>query len=293
MPDLTGRRWLSWKPEFAPDPLVGVEWLKGQLERDDLVILDIRGRRIDDVFTDGHIPGAVWTAYPGGWRGTGEIPGAVPDHAQLRQVISDLGITLDSTVIIVASGQDGTDFGGAARVYWTLAYAGLTDTAILDGGWAAWESDAAAPRETGTTVPIASDFEPELIESLLATTGRVARDLGTDTVLVDARSEAQFSGAEKSAAARVAGHIPGAINRDNADFFDDLTNWLRPLPEISALVRQDFRAGSPQIIVYCNAGHWSATSWFVLHELLGLESTALYVDSMVGWTLDPARPVAR
>lgn len=149
------------------------------------------------------------------------------------------------------------------------------------------------PSESGTAVPIKSEFKPEFVENLLATTADAARDLGTDMVLIDARTEAQFSGVEKSAAAREAGHVPGAINRDNADFFDDLTNRLRPLPQISALALQDFQANAPRIIVYCNAGHWSATNWFVLHELLGLESTALYVDSMVGWTLDPARPVAR
>ncbi|MDJ0931349.1 rhodanese-like domain-containing protein [Breoghania sp.] len=42
---------------------------------------------------------------------------------------------------------------------------------------------------------------------------------------------------------------------------------------------------------YCNTGHWASANWFVLHELLGYENVKLYDVSMVGWTMDPKRPV--
>ena len=35
---------------------------------------------------------------------------------------------------------------------------------------------------------------------------------------------------------------------------------------------------------YCNTGHWAATDWFVLHELLGRKDARLYAGSMVEWT---------
>ena len=35
---------------------------------------------------------------------------------------------------------------------------------------------------------------------------------------------------------------------------------------------------------YCNTGHWAATDWFVLHELLGRKDVRLYAGSMVEWT---------
>ena len=40
------------------------------------------------------------------------------------------------------------DFGSAARIYWTLKYAGVENVSILDGGFAAWNA-AGYPVETG------------------------------------------------------------------------------------------------------------------------------------------------
>ncbi|MBV9955924.1 MAG: hypothetical protein JOZ70_11825, partial [Pseudolabrys sp.] len=44
-------------------------------------------------------------------------------------------------------------------------------------------------------------------------------------------------------------------------------------------------------LAYCNTGHWAATDWFVLHEVLGRD-VKLYSGSMVDWTSDPKRAVA-
>lgn len=53
--------------------LVDADWLAANLERDDLVVLDVRSG-IDNggdrsTFEQGHIPGAVYSSYTGdGWR---------------------------------------------------------------------------------------------------------------------------------------------------------------------------------------------------------------------------------
>ena len=44
-------------------------------------------------------------------------------------------------------------------------------------------------------------------------------------------------------------------------------------------------------IAYCNTGHWAATDWFVLHELLGRKQARLYAGSMVEWTSNASRPL--
>jgi thiosulfate/3-mercaptopyruvate sulfurtransferase len=44
-------------------------------------------------------------------------------------------------------------------------------------------------------------------------------------------------------------------------------------------------------VSYCNTGHWSATNWFVLHELLGRHNVKLYDGSMVEWTKNASRPI--
>ncbi len=46
--------------------------------------------------------------------------GALPALPQLTQLGQRLGLGPDSHAVVVSSGADATDFGGAARVYWTL-----------------------------------------------------------------------------------------------------------------------------------------------------------------------------
>jgi thiosulfate/3-mercaptopyruvate sulfurtransferase len=43
---------------------------------------------------------------------------------------------------------------------------------------------------------------------------------------------------------------------------------------------------------FCNTGHWAATNWFALSEVLGQPNVKLYAGSMVDWTNAPrALPV--
>ena len=47
-------------------------------------------------------------------------------------------------------------------------------------------------------------------------------------------------------------------------------------------------APSQPIIAFCNAGHWSATDWFVLSEVLGRPGVRMYPGSIIDWTSAPA-----
>jgi thiosulfate/3-mercaptopyruvate sulfurtransferase len=44
-------------------------------------------------------------------------------------------------------------------------------------------------------------------------------------------------------------------------------------------------------IAFCNTGHWAATAWFTLSEVLKLPNTKMYDGSMVEWTADTSRPL--
>ncbi|WP_372840000.1 sulfurtransferase [Phaeovulum sp.] len=273
-----------------PGPLAPPSWLADNLGRDDLVVIDIRGTTADD-YAAGHVPGAVWSAYPGAWRGAGAVPGSVPETADLQATIAALGANDTSLVVIVSAGSGAVDFGGAARVYWSFKYAGHDEVAILDGGWAAWVADALRPVSTDAVTPAPGNFVAQVRPELLATTDEVVAALDGSATLIDARSAAQYSGAQGGAAG-AAGHIPGALNLEHATLFDPAANRLKPLDDLRALMPAELADPSEPVIAYCMAGHLSATDWFVMHELMGLTNAALYVDSITGWTQDPARPLA-
>ncbi len=275
------------------EPLVSVQWLNGHLRDKDVVVLDIRSA-IDgskpEAFAQGHIPGAVHSDYDkAGWRVTrNNVPFMVPTTPELEKLIGDLGIDENSHVVVVPAGVNVLDFGAAARTYWTLKYVGVGNVSILDGGLAAWKA-AGLALDTGAHAPSPAIFTATLDNSLLAQAPDVEKiERSGGATLVDARPVSFFLGKEKAPASLAYGHIPGALNIDSAQFYDPATNRLKSRAELAAIAVQ-VPAGT--VVSYCNTGHWAATDWFVLHELLGRKNTVLYAGSMVEWTSNASHPI--
>jgi thiosulfate/3-mercaptopyruvate sulfurtransferase len=275
------------------EPLVSPSWLEGHRAEPGLVMLDIRSA-IDgskpETFAQGHIPGSVHSDYDkAGWRVTrNNVPFMVPTTPELEKLIGDLGIDENSHVVVIPAGVNVLDFGSAARTYWTLKYAGVANVSILDGGLAGWKA-AGLPLATGEQAPSPAIFTATINNSILA----VASDVETiehngGATLVDARPASYFLGKEKAPNAEAYGHIPGALSVDSEKFYDDATNRLKPKAELAAIAGE-IPAGAA--VTYCNTGHWAATDWFVLHELLGRSNARLYAGSMVEWTSNPGRPI--
>jgi thiosulfate/3-mercaptopyruvate sulfurtransferase len=274
-------------------PLVSTTWLQQHLGDPDMFVLDVRSA-IDgggaEAYQKGHIPGAIHSDYDkAGWRVTrGGVPFMLPTLAELEKLIGELGIDEDAHVVVVPAGVHFTDFGAAARTYWTLKVAGVAKVSILDGGYAAWVA-AKNAIETGPSKPSPKIFSASLNKALIAEAADVLKIEPSNATLIDARPATFFAGKQKAPAAKAYGHIPGAVNVDSATFYDEKTNRLRPQAELAAIAAN--LPGGPAI-AYCNTGHWAATDWFVLSELLGRKDVRLYYGSMVEWTSDASRPLA-
>lgn len=276
------------------ESLVSPTWLNEHLKDSDLVVLDIRSALDgggEKAYTEAHIPGSVHSDYDkAGWRVTrNNVPFMVPSAAELEKLIGELGIDEDTYVVVVPAGVSVLDFGAAARTYWTLKYAGVKKLSILDGGLAAWK-EAGLPTEGGISKPTPKIFTASIDDSILALASDVEKiSANGGASLVDARPASFFLGKEKAPASAAYGHIPGALNIDSAAFYDPKTNRLKPKADLAALA--DTVPAGPTV-AYCNTGHWAATDWFVLHEVLGRTEARLYAGSMVEWTSNASRPVA-
>jgi thiosulfate/3-mercaptopyruvate sulfurtransferase len=274
-------------------PLVSVDWLAAHRGDPDVVVLDIRSA-IDgggaEAFAKAHIPGAVHSDYDkAGWRVTRDgVPFRLPSVAALEKLIGELGIDEDNHVVVVPAGVHASDFAAAARVYWTLKVAGLAQVSILDGGFAAWTAQPANAVEHGARPPSPKIFTASIDRKLVAATADVEQAERTGAALVDARPATFFLGRDKAPQVALYGHIKQAINLDHASFYDPATNRLRPAADLARIAAQ-VPAGAA--ITYCNTGHWAATDWFVLSEILGRKDTRLYDGSMAAWTADASRPV--
>jgi thiosulfate/3-mercaptopyruvate sulfurtransferase len=275
-------------------PLVSTAWLKDRLHTPDLVVVDIRSA-LDgggaEAYRKGHIPGAVHSDYDkAGWRVTrNNLPTMLPTLPELEKLIGETGIDEDTHVVVVPAGVHVLDFGAAARVYWTLKVLGHTRVSILDGGYAAWTADSANPVETKVRPASPRIFTASLDRTLLAGVAEVeeAARSGRAT-MIDARPASFFLGRQKHPGSQAYGHIPGALHVDSAALYDATTNRLKSKEELAHVL-----AGVPNgpVTSYCNTGHWAATNWFVLSELLGRTDVTLFPGSMVEWTADGRRPV--
>jgi thiosulfate/3-mercaptopyruvate sulfurtransferase len=268
-------------------PLVTPGELAARLAQPELRVLDIRAGKDEagrTPYENGHIAGSLPAPYPS-WRGPSDNPGALPAPEALTARVQSLGIAPETPVVVVYAGTDATDFGAAARVYWTLKAAGVKDLAILNGGIRAWRA-ANLPLTTGPAPSVArSSFVPQLDPRLVATRDEVQQALQSKSgVLLDARPTRFFSGETRHVAAATPGTIAGAKNVDNAVWFAPDSGALldgQAVQKVAAAQRIDT---AQPTVSFCNTGHWAATNWFVLSEVLGQPDVSLYPESMVDWS---------
>ncbi|MCU0906963.1 MAG: rhodanese-like domain-containing protein [Rhodobacteraceae bacterium] len=272
--------------ETRLSPLVTPAELSATLSADAPLILDVRAPGAVDqagTFAAGHIAGAVSAPYAL-FRGPEANPGQLPPEAELTRVLQSLGVTADRPTVIVHQGANETDFGSAARVYWTLKSSGVSNLAILNGGIAAWQADG-LPLSTEAAAPVPSDFTVTFSDRWLATEADVLAVVGGDATatLIDARPESFWRGDDAHAAAASPGTLP------QSQYFTH-SNWFQSGPAIvdaaaaRTLAEEAGYTDDAGLISFCNTGHWAATNWFALSELAGIENVRLYPESMVGWS---------
>ncbi|MFZ9733426.1 MAG: sulfurtransferase [Burkholderiaceae bacterium] len=286
-----------------PAAIVSAAELKSLLDRRAVTVLDTRELLQSDQktpnFEAGHIPGALPAPYSR-FRASQDNPGQPPSAERLSEIASQLGLRPEMPIVLTGSGSDPTEFGGVARVYWNLKLAGFQQLAILNGGFGAWLA-AGYPVQTGSARlarrPVRLSQDP----ALLLTTQSLSASLQTSDkpLLIDARPEDFFLGDTRHPAAARWGTLPSAKHIDSEEWFTPNTGRLLPRVELQKLA-QDFGINSQRpVVAFCNTGHWAATQWFVLSEVLGFSQVKLYPESIVAWSRaalpmdnEPSRAIA-
>jgi thiosulfate/3-mercaptopyruvate sulfurtransferase len=265
----------------ASEPLLGATDVQALSASSEVRIIDIRAPKD---YSKGHLPQAVNAPY-GQWRGPASNPGQLPELKALTALIQNLGLDANTHAVVVSSGANDTDFGAAARVYWTLKVLGLNNLSILNGGVAAWTA-AKLPLTTEVPTLAKSHFEPSLNKALLIDQQQLIADTNTsDAVLVDARPADFFTGQTRHVAAKTPGTLPGAINVAHSVWFKPGTSEVIDAAQAKSVAAKFNLANTDkEVVSFCNTGHWAATNWFVLSELVGDPDVKLYAGSMVDWT---------
>lgn len=267
-------------------PLLEVQQLSAALEaKQALQIIDIRSPAD---FAAGHISGAVSAPY-GKWRGPANNPGQLKETAYFEQLTRQLGLTDKQPILVYSSGANQTDFGAAARVYWTLKYLGFTDLTLLNGGFKQWQ-DVLQPVTTQATQVEPSQYKVNINSRLAIHKNELLNRINqqdTSYQLLDSRPPAFFQGQKKAPMATTGGTIASAENIPFPQWFNSYDTRIRSSHEVKQLVAEQGLDQATETVSFCNTGHWAATNWFVLSEVAGLQDVRLYPASLAEWTQSP------
>lgn len=277
---------------FANEPLVDVAWLKANLGKPGIAIVDVQPA---SDFLRGHIPGAGNTDFfKSGWieERADKVPDMYPAKLdRLVAHIGSLGIDGNSHVVLVPAGANHGDVGWATRIYWTFKTLGHDSVSILNGGMKEWTKDKANPVEAGAAKVTAKSFTAKSRPEMIATAEEVKAALAKKILLVDARPHDQYIGINRNPKGSQNGTLPGAQSLPAVWTTENGGGVFRPKAQIEKLYKTANIPTSGDQINFCNTGHLSSIGWFVSSELMGNKKSRMYAGSMVEWTLTKAGPV--
>jgi len=283
-PDLDAQRLPN-----ADNKLVSTEWLAEHLSDSALVILHYG---MKSGYEQEHIPGAryvtIWEFLVEDAQG---LRNELPEEGKLEQALRALGIQNNSNIVICY--EDVNAISRAARLYFTLDYAGLAGrVAILDGGLLAWKEEG-RPLTASETVFEKGDVDIQISEDVRILKKEVIENLHSEgVVLVDARPADRYYGTETDTNSPRQGHIEGAVNIPYFKLTGESgTHLLKPEDEIRKLFEEYNIGPETSIHVYCGSGIWASTVYFAA-RYLGYK-VQLYDGSIQEWGGDESLPVSK
>lgn len=242
-------------------------------------------------YAAGHVPGAVYADLNRDLsdlsrQGQGRHP--LPDSDAFAATLGRWGIGVDTQVVVHDAG-DGSM--AAARLWWLLRLIGHRKVAVLDGGLAAWQAAGLPVTDDVVPPPVLPPYPGRFDMAQVASADEVATRLSeAPGWLFDARAAERYRG-EVEPLDRVAGHVPGALNRPLALNLRD--GRFRPAAELREELQPLLGVHAPgDAVMMCGSGV-TACHLLLAFEIAGLSGARVFADSWSGWSADPARPVAK
>jgi thiosulfate/3-mercaptopyruvate sulfurtransferase len=268
--------------DYAKDVLVETDWVADHLDDDGIRIVEVDENPA--LYAEAHIPGAIGFDWKLDLQDQVKRDFLSPED--FGNLMGSRGISNDHTVVLY--GDRNNWF--AAYTYWYFLYYGHDNVKLVNGPREKWIAEG---RDTTTEIPSYPEATfnttgPD--ESIRARREEVLDALGSEKRLVDVRSPQEYSGELMAMAgyeqegAQRAGHIPSAISVPwaqavNEDGTFKSADDLRELYSSKGVISN----GDSSVVAYCRIGERSAHTWFVLHELLGVDDVVNYDGSWTEW----------
>lgn len=267
------------------DYFVGTDWLAAH--RSQVVVLDVRKAPL---YFLGHIDGALHVGQERFLQTRNQVKSLVPTAAAMRDLLSSLGVTPASTLVVYA--EDDNPY--AARLVWTLRYHGHASSYVLDGGYQKWAAEDRPVRLQPTPDPPPSRYlfagNGDYLRARADADYLLTRLENPKVVVWDVRSPGEYAGTDVRA--KRGGHIPGAVPLNWTELQKEVNGVkvLKSREELLALLRSHGLTEEKEIIAHCQTGIRSSYATLVLLGL-GYVQVENYDGSWVEWGNDPTLPI--
>lgn len=267
-------------PAHDPSMLVTPRELQALLRDGEVVLLHVS--KTMKGYREGHIPGALFLP----WKAVAVSKGLaneLPSIHRRRATAHRLGIE-PGTRVVLYDEEKGIQ---AARAFFALDSIGLAGgAALLDGQLPAWKAAGLPLSQEVTPLPehhAHRDGAPRRNTVSLKEVQRLVVRRDRPFRLVDARPEAQYSGAEAGEGIQRAGHIPCAENVPVDAMLESVElPRLRDPDSLRDLLGITPENVEHRWVPYCRTGARASLTYFVM-RYLGLQPR-MYDGSFSQWS---------
>jgi thiosulfate/3-mercaptopyruvate sulfurtransferase len=214
----------------------------------------------------GHIPGSAFLDHEKFTDSQSRYDLMLAADHVLEAAIGELGIGNSNQVIVYSSSGI---LATSTRAWWVLAYAGVDNVRILNGGLPAWKAAGGEIETEENSYPPAA-FKASFRQGMFASIEEVQTAIQDPSVHVENALPQDLHDPE---------HIPNSVCVPLTLL---TANWITISPVDKLRQKLPDRPKSERIITYCGGGI-AATVNAVAYMMLGYQNVAVYDGSLYEW----------
>lgn len=267
---------------FANDAFVSSEYLKENLNKKNLVILDTTDIK---TFNKGHIPNARQASISlfRHWMDDKTYM-LMNSSSEIQKAARSLGINKNSQVIVYGHNKS-KELLKSSYIALALITNGFSNVSILNGGYGDWEDefeDEDGLISTKTKKFKTGNFVAKFNPNILVDMAYVKANIGK-TPMIEARPKIYFTGEKKSNGVKRLGHIPKAQSSFWRDKFE-LDDTIKSDEKLNKIFIEGHKLNpNKEVIAYCTGGLEASMNWYVLTSHLNFKNVKIYDASMKQW----------
>lgn len=230
-----------------------------------------------DLYKQVHIKGAINIYHKDLYKTSGP-GGMLMSTSELAAYFGKKGVSADKTIVV----YDGGSSKYAGRLYWVFKYMGADNVYMLDGHMKSWKS-ARKPITRNPTNLKATTFTADVQADYLATMA----DVKNADVVVDVRSEGEFTGS----ASNSTGHIPGAVHIH----FEEVLNedgTMKSADELKSIFNAAGVTSDKEVVLYCKTSVRAGVMFLALKSVLNYPNVKVYDGAYNEW-VDQSNKVSK